>query len=55
MLASEARSASLANGRANIQVHGGIGMTDEALAHLPLKRAHLLGRIIPSAPGVLLG
>ena len=46
--------AALANGRANIQIHGGIGMTDEALAHLPLKRAHLLGRIAPPAPGSLL-
>ena len=45
--------AALANGRANIQVHGGIGMTDEALAHLPLKRAHLLARIAPPAPGSL--
>ncbi|MDP3674269.1 MAG: acyl-CoA dehydrogenase [Novosphingobium sp.] len=47
--------AALANGRANIQVHGGIGMTDEAQAHLPLKRAHLLGRIIPPGAGILLG
>lgn len=47
--------AALANGRSNIQVHGGIGMTDEALAHLPLKRVHLLGRIVPPAPEFLLG
>lgn len=43
-----ADQASLENGRANIQVHGGIGMTDEALPHLPLKRAHLLQFVAPA-------
>ena len=37
----------LDNGCANIQVHGGIGMTDEAYPHYCLKRAHLLGFIAP--------
>lgn len=46
--------AAIANGRANIQVHGGIGMTDEARAHLPLKRAHLLEHIAPPPLRVLL-
>ncbi len=42
-----ADSGALDNGRANIQVHGGIGMTDEAAPHLCLKRAHLLSFIAP--------
>ncbi|MEQ9663348.1 MAG: acyl-CoA dehydrogenase family protein [Parasphingopyxis sp.] len=42
-----ADQAALENGRANIQVHGGIGMTDEAQPHLPLKRAHLLQFVAP--------
>jgi alkylation response protein AidB-like acyl-CoA dehydrogenase len=42
-----ADQAALENGRANIQVHGGIGMTDEAYPHLCLKRAHLLSFIAP--------
>ncbi len=46
--------AALDNGRANIQVHGGIGMTDEAAAHLPLKRAHLLQFIAPAGRETLL-
>lgn len=50
-----ADQAALDNGRGNIQVHGGIGMTDEASPHLCLKRAHLLGFIAPAKPGVLLG
>lgn len=49
-----ADDAALANGRANIQVHGGIGMTDEAAPHLCLKRAHLLERIAPVSSGELL-
>lgn len=49
-----ADQAALDNGRANIQVHGGIGMTDEAAAHLPLKRAHLLQFIAPAARETLL-
>lgn len=47
--------AALENGRTNIQVHGGIGMTDEAYPHLCLKRAHLLGFITPTSRGMLLG
>lgn len=42
-----ADQAAVDNGRANIQVHGGIGMTDEAVPHLCLKRAHLLQFIAP--------
>jgi len=42
-----ADTAALANARANIQIHGGIGMTDEASPHLLLKRAHLLGFLAP--------
>lgn len=49
-----ADQAALDNGRANIQVHGGIGMTDEAATHLPLKRAHLLQFIAPAARETLL-
>lgn len=36
-----AERAALLNGRANIQIHGGMGFTDEADAHLYLKRAHV--------------
>lgn len=50
-----ADQAALENGRANIQVHGGIGMTDEAYPHLCLKRAHLLGFIAPVRRETLLG
>jgi alkylation response protein AidB-like acyl-CoA dehydrogenase len=49
-----ADDAAMGNGRANIQVHGGIGMTDEAAPHLCLKRAHLLARIAPVSSGDLL-
>tara|TARA_R110002124_G_scaffold138073_2_gene301352 strand:+ start:6069 stop:6962 length:894 start_codon:yes stop_codon:yes gene_type:complete len=49
-----ADQAALDNGRANIQVHGGIGMTDEAVPHLCLKRAHLLQFIAPAATQILL-
>ncbi|MET0371503.1 MAG: acyl-CoA dehydrogenase family protein [Sphingobium sp.] len=49
-----AQQAALDNGRANIQVHGGIGMTDEADAHLTLKRAHLLEFITPARADMLL-
>lgn len=49
-----AGQAALDNGRANIQVHGGIGMTDEASAHLCLKRAHLLDFIAPADAALLL-
>ncbi len=34
--------AALANSRRNVQVHGGIGFSDEADPHLVVKRAHLL-------------
>ncbi len=34
--------AALGNARRNVQVHGGIGFSDEADAHLVVKRAHLL-------------
>ena len=50
-----ADQAALDNGRANIQVHGGIGMTDEATPHFCLKRAHLLQFIAPAADDVMLG
>lgn len=50
-----ADQAALDNGRANIQVHGGIGMTDEAAPHLCLKRAHLLQFIAPADASLLLG
>jgi alkylation response protein AidB-like acyl-CoA dehydrogenase len=39
-----ANEAALANSDVNIQLHGGIGVTDEHHAHLLLKRALLLGR-----------
>lgn len=50
-----ADQAALRNGRANIQVHGGIGMTDEASPHLCLKRAHLLSFIAPARRAIILG
>ena len=50
-----ADQAALDNGRAGIQVHGGIGMTDEAAPHLCLKRAHLLQFIAPADASLLLG
>lgn len=50
-----ADNAALENGRANIQVHGGIGMTDEAYPHFCLKRAHLLAFISPAKREILLG
>lgn len=49
-----ADQAALENGRVNIQVHGGIGMTDEAYPHFCLKRAHLLNFIAPSDPARIL-
>jgi alkylation response protein AidB-like acyl-CoA dehydrogenase len=39
-----ARNAAMQNADSNIQLHGGIGITDELDAHLYLKRAHLLLR-----------
>lgn len=50
-----ADQAALDNARANVQVHGGIGMTDEASPHLCLKRAHLLGFVAPAQSAELLG
>lgn len=50
-----ADQAAIENGRANVQVHGGIGMTDEAYPHLCLKRAHLLSFIAPARRQVILG
>lgn len=49
-----ADQAALDNARANIQVHGGIGMTDEAYPHFCLKRAHLLQFIAPAERAALL-
>lgn len=49
-----ADQAALDNGRANIQVHGGIGVTDEAAPQLCLKRAHLLQFIAPAKTKILL-
>ena len=49
-----ADQAALDNGRANIQIHGGIGMTDEAYPHFCLKRAHLLQFIAPADGAMLL-
>lgn len=49
-----ADQAALDNGRMNIQIHGGIGMTDEAYPHLALKRAHLLSFIAPVSTADLL-
>ncbi|MET0361949.1 MAG: acyl-CoA dehydrogenase family protein [Sphingobium sp.] len=50
-----ADQAALENSRAAIQIHGGIGMTDEAYPHLCLKRAHLLQFIGPVDEALLLG
>lgn len=50
-----ADQAAIENARANIQVHGGIGMTDEAYPHLCLKRAHLLSFVAPARREVILG
>lgn len=47
--------AALDNARANIQVHGGVGMTDAASPHLLLKRAHVLHFIAPIDPLGLIG
>lgn len=50
-----ADQAAIENGRANVQVHGGIGMTDEAYPHICLKRAHLLSFIAPARREIILG
>lgn len=49
-----ADQAALENGRGNIQIHGGIGMTDEAYPHFCLKRAHLLAFVAPASRAALL-
>ncbi len=41
-----AERAARLNTDANIQLHGGIGVTDEHSAHLLMKRANLLGRLV---------
>jgi len=40
-----ATDAALANAKANIQIHGGMGFTAECDAHLFLKRAHLIAAL----------
>jgi alkylation response protein AidB-like acyl-CoA dehydrogenase len=40
-----ASDAALANAKANVQIHGGMGFTAECDAHLFLKRAHLLASL----------
>lgn len=40
-----AADAAIKNGEANIQVHGGIGFTEEAKPHLFLKRAHTYNHV----------
>jgi len=49
-----AGQAALASARANIQIHGALGVTDEFSAHLYLKRAHLLDVLFPASKGDLL-
>lgn len=50
-----ANTAALANADANIQLHGGIGVTDEHNAHLLLKHALLLSRLFGSKRVLLRG
>ncbi len=45
--------AALANADTNIQLHGGIGVTDEHNAHLLLKQALLLGKLFGTKRGLL--
>jgi alkylation response protein AidB-like acyl-CoA dehydrogenase len=47
--AHSAINAARSNGAAAIQVHGGMGFTTECDAHLFLKRAHVLARLIGGA------
>jgi alkylation response protein AidB-like acyl-CoA dehydrogenase len=49
-----ASSGAMENGRMLIQIHGGMGMTDECDAHLFLKRAHLLQFLAPADRAALL-
>ncbi|WP_298690557.1 acyl-CoA dehydrogenase family protein [uncultured Sphingomonas sp.] len=48
-----ANQAALANADSNIQLHGGIGVTDEHHAHLMLKHAMLLGKLFGGKRAVL--
>ena len=48
-----ANQAAVANADASIQLHGGIGVTDEHDAHLLLKHAMLLARLFGSKRGLL--
>jgi alkylation response protein AidB-like acyl-CoA dehydrogenase len=48
-----ANQAALANADANIQLHGGIGVTDEHDSHLLLKHAMLLSRLFGSKRALL--
>lgn len=50
-----ANEAALANADASIQLHGGIGVTEEHDAHLLLKHALLLGRLFGSKRTLLAG
>jgi alkylation response protein AidB-like acyl-CoA dehydrogenase len=50
-----AGEAALANADWTIQLHGGVGVTDEHDAHLLLKRAHLLSRMFGSRRALLAG
>jgi alkylation response protein AidB-like acyl-CoA dehydrogenase len=45
--------AALANADTNIQLHGGIGVTDEHNAHLLLKQTMLLGKLFGTKRGLL--
>jgi len=47
--------AAVSNARTNIQVHGGIGMTDDADPHVLLKRAHTLQLALTVSTKALLG
>lgn len=48
-----ANQAAVANADTNIQLHGGIGVTDEHHAHLLLKHAWLLGKLFGSKRALL--
>jgi alkylation response protein AidB-like acyl-CoA dehydrogenase len=48
-----ARRAALENAKANIQIHGAMGFTQETEAHLFLKRAHLVAALNGSLAGDL--
>ncbi|MFF5010477.1 acyl-CoA dehydrogenase family protein [Streptomyces phaeochromogenes] len=50
---SVAGRAAIANGAACIQLHGGMGFTDEHDAHLYLKRAHVLNHLLAEPTDVL--